>query len=187
MFYARIQNGIAVEVVDLGNLLPEAVYHPDISADFISASEAVHTGWRWDGKTFLPPLPSEATEEALNDLKRALVQEVNAAAEAERKRYITAGEGQAMTYTEKLAQARAFLAIAGADPGDYPMIANEVGITATSAAGVAEAVIAAYTAWATIGAAIEKVRMTANKAIMDAADPDAARAIRDTIIWPAAG
>ena len=120
----------------------------------------------------------------LPSLKLALVVEVNSEAEAQRKKYITPGEGQAMTYTEKLAQARAFQAATSPDPADYPMIANEIGITASTAAGVAEAVITAYGAWAAIGAAIERVRMQTNKSIFDAVDADAARAVRVGVVWP---
>ncbi len=131
-------------------------------------------------------IAESAPARPLSDVKDQLIAEINAAAEGERLKYITAGEGQAMTYTEKLAQARAFLAASAPDPADYPMIANEVDITAADAASVAEAVVSAYSAWAAIGAAIEKTRMEANKSITAATDAPAARAIRNNVVWPKA-
>ncbi|MCD2176432.1 hypothetical protein [Rhizobium sp. C1] len=186
MFYARIKDGVAVEVVDLGKFHPDDIYHPDLAQDFVVAHDAVKPGDVYDGRAFSSPPTIEPTQGELRQIKQALIEEINAAAEAERKRYITAGEGQAMTYTEKLAQARAFLAATEPNAADYPMIANEVGITASTASGVASAVIDAYTAWVAIGAAIEKIRMQTNMAITEAADADAARAVRNTVVWPSA-
>lgn len=145
-----------------------------------------------DGELIFPDaLEAEVTaidlsneDTVLASLKLALIVEVNSEAETQRKKYITPGEGQAMTYTEKLAQARAFLAATAPDPADFPMIANEIGITAPTASGVAEAVVAEYTAWATIGTAIEGVRMRTKKSISDAADADTARALRVAVVWP---
>lgn len=124
---------------------------------------------------------------SLAAVKNEMIGVVNAAAEKERLKYITSGQGQAMTYTEKRDQARAFLAADDPDPADYPMIANEVGITAATAREVAEVIAGRYAAWKAIGEEIEKVRMIANKAIEDAADEAAAKAAAAGITWPAGG
>ena len=55
---------------------------------------------------------------------------VDAGAEAERGKYITSGAGQAMTYQQKAAEAKAFTEAETPDEADYPMLAAEVGITA---------------------------------------------------------
>lgn len=120
----------------------------------------------------------------LPSIKAALIAEVNAAAETERLKYITAGAGQALTYQEKLSQARACLAEASPVAADYPMLENEIGISGASLQDVAQAIVDAYAAWQQIGAAIEKVRMAANKAISEAADEASARATRAAITWP---
>lgn len=124
---------------------------------------------------------------SLAAVKNQMIGLVNAAAEKERLKYITSGQGQAMTYTEKRDQARAFLAAEDPDPADYPMIANEVGITAATAREVAEVIAGRYAAWKAIGEEIEKVRMIANKAIDDAADEAGAKAVAAGITWPVEG
>ena len=70
------------------------------------------------------------------------------------------------------------------DPSLYPLIFGEVGITAADAAGVAVAVLAAYGQWQQIGAAIEKQRLTAKKAISSANDEAAVAAAMAAIVWP---
>lgn len=124
---------------------------------------------------------------SLAAVKTQMIGLVNAAAEKERLKYITAGQGQAMTYAEKRDQARAFLAANNPDPADYPMIANEVGITAATAQEVAEVISGRYAAWKAIGEEIERVRMVSNKAIEDAADEENARAVASNINWPTEG
>lgn len=120
----------------------------------------------------------------LPSIKAGLIAQVNAEAEAERLKYITAGASQALTYQEKLAQARACLAEASPVAADYPMLENEIGISGASLQDVAQAIVDAYAAWQQVGAAIEKVRMAGNKAISEAADEASTRAARAAITWP---
>lgn len=109
---------------------------------------------------------------------------IDAAAEAERLKYITPGAGQAMTYQQKVDEARAFKIASSPKAADYPVLSSEVGITAETLSEVADVVLASFSLWQQIGAAIEAVRLGAKRDIDAAADEAAARAIVDAIEWP---
>ncbi|MCD1645232.1 hypothetical protein [Aurantimonas coralicida] len=116
-------------------------------------------------------------------IKTRLKAAIDAAAEAERLKYVTAGAGQSMTYQEKAAEAARFTDDPAPDPVDYPMLAAEIGITAATLADVAAVVAANRAAWRTIGAAIEGTRLGAKAAI------EAAETVEDAesaaqIGWP---
>ncbi|QQM29282.1 hypothetical protein JET14_13190 [Martelella lutilitoris] len=111
---------------------------------------------------------------------------VDAAAELERSKYITAGSGQAMAYIEKARQAAAYLAAEAPDEADYPLLVAEVGITGKTVANVATVVDTAYRDWIVIGGAIEAARLAGKKAIAEAEDAEAAQAAYDAIEWPEA-
>ncbi|MGH6775889.1 hypothetical protein [Brucella tritici] len=113
-----------------------------------------------------------------------LKQEIDASAEAERLKYITPGNGQAMTYQQKVDEARAFKAASDPQRSDYPVLSSEVGITAETLSEVADIVLAAFARWQQIGAMIESIRLGAKRDIDAAADEAAARAIVDAIEWP---
>lgn len=98
----------------------------------------------------------------LTPIKEAAKLEVDAAAEAYRLKWITPGSGQAMVYQEKAAQARAVLA---GEPGTYPLIEAEIGITGDTAEEVAQIVLATAAQWTTIAAAIEATRLATKRAI----------------------
>lgn len=120
----------------------------------------------------------------LGRLKVSLKVQVDAAAEAERLKYITPGDGQAMTYRQKVDEALAFKAADIPLAEDYLLLASEVGITAPTLGEVADTVLAAYSHWQLMGAAIETARLGAKRDIDAAADEAAARAIVDAIEWP---
>ncbi|MGO7337313.1 hypothetical protein [Rhizobium leguminosarum] len=104
-------------------------------------------------------------------LKAALKAAIGAAAGTECLEYITAGAGQAD-------QAGANLEAAAPIDEDCPLLVAEIGITEATTAEVANVINASFTAWQTIGAAIEATRLGTKKAIDAAADAEAA-------IWPA--
>ncbi len=120
----------------------------------------------------------------LDAIKAALKTRVDQAAEAERLKYITLGDGQAMTYQQKVAEAQAYKDAADPQSADYPLLMSEVGITASTLGEVADIVLAAFAQWQLIGAAIEGIRLGAKRDIDAAADEAAARAIVDAIEWP---
>lgn len=122
----------------------------------------------------------------LEAIKVQLKRRVDADAEAERLNYITPGEGQAMTYQQKVDEARAFKVTSNPKAADYPVLLSEVGITGETLSEVAEIVLAAFAQWQQIGAAIESIRLGAKRDIDTAEDEAAARAIVDAIVWPSA-
>ncbi|SBW13574.1 hypothetical protein BR10RB9215_C10382 [Brucella sp. 10RB9215] len=122
----------------------------------------------------------------IGSLKNALKQQVDRAAETERLKYITPGAGQAMTYQQKVDEARAFKAASNPKASDYPILSSEVGITAETIGGVADIVLAAFARWQQIGAMIESVRLGAKRDIDAAEDEAAARAIIEAVVWPSA-
>jgi len=119
----------------------------------------------------------------IDSLKAALKASVDAAAEAERMKYITPGAGQAMTYQQKASEAVMLEDDPAPDPADYPLLSAEVGITAPTLAEVGAVVRAAHGAWILLGAAIEAARLGAKKAIDEAEDQATARAAAE-VLWP---
>ncbi len=138
--------------------------------------------WEAEGNT----IPAYATP--LVEVKSALKASIDAAAEAERLKYITGGAGQAMTYQQKSDEAKRYLAAIDAgvqtEPSAYPLLSAEVGITAATLEEVAAIVNGAYQQWQIIGAAIEAVRL-GTKTTIDAAPTvaDAEGAAR-AAVWP---
>lgn len=140
------------------------------------------TGWRlvFDGGTVTRVHASAPVD--LAALKGALKAAIDAAAEAERARYITPGAGQALTYNHKAQEAARFATDAAPKAADYPLLAAEVGITGATLAEVAGVVAAAHAQWLAIGARIEAARLAA-KAAVEAAESEAqARAVAP--VWP---
>ncbi|WP_428558584.1 MAG: hypothetical protein ACP59X_12125 [Solidesulfovibrio sp. DCME] len=107
-------------------------------------------------------------------------------AEAERRRnaVLTPGAGQMAAYLAKEAQAEAFLQDEFPQEADYPDLYNEVGITADTATGVAQAVMRAAAAWRVYGRALERARLAAKKAVDAAPGLAGILAARDGAAWP---
>lgn len=122
----------------------------------------------------------------LKTRKLELKRRIDDQAEIERVKYITPGAGQAMTYSQKAEEARLCLSAASPDPDDYPMLAAEIGITASNLMGVAQVVADANAQWLQIGAAIESVRLATKKAIAEAETIEAAQVAADAAVWPSA-
>lgn len=163
---------------------------------FVEADDAAFVAWRSAGATPTPyprDTAGNESEAALQDvlspycvyvslasLNAGLKARIDNAAEVERKKYITAGEGQALTYQRKAEEARACLAATDPTPADYPMLAAEIGITAEALTGVAQIVNAAHEAWIAIGAQIEAARLGAKSAINAATSAQEAQAVADS-------
>ncbi len=93
----------------------------------------------------------------------------------------------ALTYQEKKDQAVAVLgqpADAELVPEDYPVLAASVGIEADTLRQVAALVMERYETFVEISGAIERVRLSAKKAIHDAATVEDAKAIFEAVTWP---
>lgn len=148
---------------------------------------------RWqDGAWVLrevKPGPAPSAEElaarAAAQLDRAKAQatdRINAAVDAYRRRFYTAIAGQDALYLEKRAEALAYIREAEMsgeprDLADYPLIANELGITAPTAWQMAQLWLHLSDAFKQIGAATERPRQVALTAIALARDPEALAAI----------
>lgn len=132
---------------------------------------------------------------ALDAIKSNLKLLVDTTAENERLKYITAGVGQSMTYTEKFNQAVDYskkYAAHQADPknvttpdeNEYPLLRASIGIDGSSMIEVAETVTYAFAIWEKIGAAIEGIRLKAKAAIGEAKTEEEAQAVFASIKWP---
>jgi len=114
-------------------------------------------------------VPREAlnTSEINMDAVRAsLLEQIDAAAEDIRSRFITLGSGQALTYQRKESEARAWTP--ETDPAEVPFLAAEAAALGVSLSEVVTTVIEAADFWAVVGAAIEAVRLRAKRAVADA-------------------
>ncbi|MGE0724818.1 MAG: hypothetical protein AB7O45_10605 [Alphaproteobacteria bacterium] len=133
----------------------------------------------WAERNPVPP-PTEAEIEAaapaawLATARATAKRIVDRRAEGERLQHITPGDGQALVYVEKLAEARAVVALGGKPAaGDYPLLAAEgEDIVAT-----ADAVLAQAAGWKAIAADIERRRLGSKRDIDAAADIDAVEAV----------
>ena len=119
----------------------------------------------------------------LDALRAEAMTQVDAEAERLRLTLITPGAGQALVYERKRAEAERMAGDAEPQPTDYPLLAAEVGITASTLAGVGAAVRAMASDWIAAAAAIEAVRLRAKAAIAAATTPPAIRATAQ-VTWP---
>lgn len=138
------------------------------------------------GTVEIPMVPIELP--TLPQIKAGLRATIDSSAEAERRKYITAGSGQAMTYMQKADEAARYLAVVAKgdtpNPDDYPLLSAEVGITAPALGDVAGVVSIAFTQWQVIGGMIEAARLSTKAAIDQAETVEAAQAAADSVIWP---
>ncbi|MEG8040506.1 hypothetical protein QP166_14565 [Sphingomonas sp. LR60] len=116
-------------------------------------------------------------------LRAAVWSDIDTAAERVRCLFLTPGAGQAMTYTRKESEARAWVADNGAAT---PFLVAEATARGMSVAELAAEVIAQADAWVTIGAAIEARRMAA-KGNVAAADTIGGIITAQAIDWSAIG
>jgi hypothetical protein len=99
--------------------------------------------------------------------------EVDNFAEAVRKKYITAGSGQSMTYQQKADEAAAYKA-AGypVSTVGYPHVQAEADALLLTPTAAADAILATRDAWLVISASIEKERMRGKRRIGEATSID---------------
>lgn len=96
-------------------------------------------------------------------LKAAAHAEIDRQAEAERLKYITPGDGQAMAYLEKERQARGYLTNASAEA--FAHIHLEAAARGMSAVQVANEIVAMSDQWRLVSAVIESKRLGAKTAV----------------------
>ena len=113
-------------------------------------------------------MPFEITR-PLATLQKEAVDRVDSLAEMSRLKYVTISPGQEMTYTAKLADAKAYIS-AGypVDASLFPCIAFEATATGTTNQQVADLIIYTAGLWSAVGAMIEGKRQEFKKAIATA-------------------
>lgn len=140
--------------------------------------------------------PDAATGADLDKFRAAMLREVDRAAEACRKRYITGGEGQAMSYLVKVEESRdcvakyaagTYTAQSPPPAGTYQVLESEVGtgLTGADVKAVADVILARRALWLGIEKQINALRMAAKRDIAAAATVPAIRAVVAGLNWPA--
>lgn len=119
------------------------------------------------------PAPVEVD---LDAVKVEAVAKVDRAAEAYRMNFITPGFGQVMTYQQKLAEARAYLADTSIEDSAIPHVVAEAAATGQSKQEVADEIVATFDSWQALSAVIEGKRMAAKAAIAAAETVEAVNA-----------
>jgi len=179
--FAQVKDGRVNSVsADPSSLFP-------IDCILLETDQPVEVGWAYDGIVLAPYVP------ALDEVKATLLRRLDHAAEQARQRHITTGFGQALTYREKIDQALAVLdlgeAAANALPesdtiAQFPMLAASIGIEAETLHAAAALVVSRYEAFSSFGGAIERVRLTAKRAIRAATSAADADAAYGAVAWP---
>lgn len=128
----------------------------------------------------------------LANLKADYSKRVDADAESVRQQYITPGDGMALTYQEKFAQAQAVIAM-GRDTANalseadrraqFPTLAASVGVEADTLADVADLVVSRYAQFAQLSYSIERARLSGKAAIQAATTADEVKAAYEAISW----
>jgi len=119
-------------------------------------------------------------------LKTDACSRIDAKAEALCTTLITPGITQQTRYARKLAQAEAFLQDGTPTEVEYPLIYNEVGITARSAGAVATAIVQASAAYDTFCDKVELVRAKAKGAVHTASNASLVASAEAAVVWPTA-
>lgn len=148
----------------------------------------------------LPWLPSSVTitrgkgsaelaAASLARARKAAGVRINAAIGQVRLRYVTDIPGQQAIYTEKLAEARAWLALRDepATLADFPLLAAEVGVTAPTPWHLAQIWANKSALWRQVAGQTERLRMEAAAAIDAAPDEAAVDAAVDVAVNAALG
>lgn len=110
---------------------------------------------------------------------RAYIQ-IDSLIEQARQRFVTPGSAQAMVYQQKYEEALAFTADPQIDPAEVPHIYGEVGITAPTAAEVAQVILNLRSLWRDVSAQLEQLRLGAKKAVEMAISAAAIDQVVDT-------
>lgn len=131
----------------------------------------------------------------LEDFRARMLIEIDRRAESCRKLYITAGEGQAMSYLVKVEEAKDCVAKYDAGTytaqqpptvGTYPILESEVGagLTGADVKAVADVILARRALWLGIEKQINTLRITAKRDAAAAMSVPAIRAVVEAILWP---
>ena len=113
-----------------------------------------------------------------------LLKWIDLAAERARRRYLSIGAGQALTYLEKEKDARAYAAAGypSAQLAKFPWVDTDRQATGKSGRQTADEIIAAADAWKNVGTLIENKRRAGKEAVKAAADYPAMLAAKDAAL-----
>lgn len=128
---------------------------------------------RWTGSAWIDPRSAEERAAELQAARQAAIARVNAAAGAIRARFVTQIPAQEMLYLRKEAEARAWIADPAPDLADYPLLAAEIGVTAPTAAELAQIWLNLAQIWISVAAPLETARLSGVGALEGAATDEA--------------
>ncbi|PTW48337.1 hypothetical protein [Rhodovulum kholense] len=139
---------------------------PEVSPRMAHLFRKLGNAWIARPAEDFPPNPSPEPEPAgaaLASARRRAIAEITDVTSALRRRYITAADGQDMLYQAKRDEAVAYLAL---DPEPatltlFPLLAAEVGITASTPYELAQLWVNMQAIWLAAAAQIEPIRLTA--------------------------
>lgn len=134
---------------------------------------------------------TDTPEERVIEDRETLKKRVRDMAEVRRLARLTPGDGKAMSYREKLDEARLVVADTTAatalTPEQaldlYPVLVSEIGINGATLVEVAQTIIYVYKMWAQLEGRINGTEMQSCKAIDEAASDEAAQDVFDAIDW----
>lgn len=166
-------SGELVRVSAPGEPVPECngMDHVDVPDGFLTGA----LEWDQSTRSFITPDDVARTKGLLSAGASRIAEDV-------RNRFLTPGSGQAITYTRKEAEARAWKP--GADPAEFPFLTAEASATNMTLAALAALVIAQADAWIAVGSAIEAHRRGLLVAIDAATTRAQLDAIDITAGWP---
>lgn len=123
------------------------------------------------------------TPQDLASVKAILKSRIDDRAEEERKKYLTPGSGQALTYQEKISEARACLSDKAPTADAYPMLAATIPEDGIDVVAVAQSVLSAYQYFVKAGSIIEATRKKAKASIEAAINVDHAVLSFNSVTW----
>ena len=177
MRYAVIENNTVTNIIEASgpNVLPGVTLIEALPTTIIGDVLVL-------GK-LPPPTPKPQPDPAvvLAESKAEALTRIDAAAEAERAKYLTPGAGQAMVYQQKQAEAHAWQANPN---GTYPHLTAEIGITGATLEEVAQTVLAMEAGWTQVSSAIEATRLAAKAVVRTCTTPAEVEQTVTGITWP---
>lgn len=138
-----------------------------------------YAGAEWDGTQWLDSRDANTDARDLEIMRRPAMKEICAVIGRQREKWVTQIPGQETVYQIKLEEGIAHLADPDPDMADYPLLNAELGVTADTAAEVAQVYVNLNAIRKQALADLEKVRLTAVNAVENAtsqAEIDAALA-----------
>lgn len=114
-------------------------------------------------------LPDEHQPVDLVALEVAALAYVDSQAERQRQRFISPGDGQAMSYLRKADQAAAYLQAESPDDADYPWLAGEAAEIGMDVPSFARYVARQNDIWGAVGPVIERLKAATKAAVRMAA------------------